>query len=88
MTVHLPTAQFPPVLANLVVLAINTAHITVAKKDCTRPFSAGDWRFLTMMSTDRCHNGQSAGATKPQFTFNPVDTTNTGAKVTLNKMCF
>ena len=88
MTVHLLTTQFPPVLANLVVLAINTAHSAVAKEDRARAFSTGDWWFLAVVSTDRCNNGQGTGATKPQLAFKSVDTTNTRAKVTLNKTRF
>jgi hypothetical protein len=40
-----------PVLAYLVVLAINTPQITVTKEDRPRPIGPGDDRFLSVMYT-------------------------------------
>jgi hypothetical protein len=61
------------VLAYLVILAIDTSHIAVAKEHCPRPATAGKSRFLTMVSTDRRDNGLASRVTKPPFPLQTID---------------
>jgi hypothetical protein len=42
-----------PVLAYLVVLAIGTPHIAIAKEHCARPAGARDSWFLPMVGANR-----------------------------------
>jgi len=42
-----------PVLAYLMVLAINTAQVAVTKEYCPRPPAAGENRFLSVVVAER-----------------------------------
>ena len=72
----------PPVLAYLVVLAINAAHIAVAEEDGPRPPAAGNNRFFTVVGAYRGDDGQTTGMTKAGLVIKSVDTAQVRADIT------
>jgi hypothetical protein len=61
------------ILADLVILAKDTAQIATGKKDGPRPPLPGDGRLLAMMETDVGHQGLGADAAEPNLAGQPVD---------------
>jgi len=53
MSVNFIAPLYSIILAYLVVLAIDTAHIAVAEENCPRPPASGKRRFLATVSADR-----------------------------------
>jgi hypothetical protein len=61
------------VLAYLVILAVDTAHIAIAEEHCPRPATAGKHRLLSMMSTDRRDNWPATGMTEASLVLQTID---------------
>jgi len=70
-----------PILAYLVVLAINAPHIAVAKEHGPRPPGSGNSRLLAVMGADCGDYGQMSRMTIAQFILQPIDPTLPGADI-------
>jgi len=82
MAIHLLGLLPFPILAYLVILAIDTPHIAIAEEYRPRPLTSRKSWLLTMVSANCSNYGQISRMAKPQFTFKPIDPTLAGADVT------
>jgi hypothetical protein len=55
------------ILAYLVILAVNTSHITTAEKYRSRTPCPGEYGFFSVMSTDRRYGRQESRTAKTLF---------------------
>ena len=67
VAVHFLRLLLFPVLAYLVVLTINAAHIAVAEENRPRPPGPGNSRLLTVMGADRRDYGETSGMAIGRF---------------------
>jgi hypothetical protein len=78
---HLFGLLLPPILAYLVVLAIDASHVAVAEEDRPRALAARDGGLLTMVSTNSRDYGQIAGMAKSALVIQTVDVAYPGTDV-------
>ena len=77
-----------PVLADLVVLAIDTAQITVSKKDGARTLFAGENRLLAVMVAVRGNNRQCPGIAVSHFTAEAINPAFSRADIAVSQPLF
>ncbi len=73
MTIHLLRLLPFPVLTYLVILAIDTPHITIAKEYRPRPLTPRKNRLLSVVSANGSDYRQVSRMAKPRFTFKSID---------------
>jgi hypothetical protein len=76
------------VLAYLVVLAINTPHVTIAKENSAGATTPRKHRFLPVMSAYRSHDREMTGVAGTHPTFEPFGMTFTRADITFRQPVF
>jgi hypothetical protein len=79
--IHLLGLLLLPVLAYLVVLAIDTPHVAVAEEHCARSLGSRYSGFLAVVSADRRHYRQIGRMAKTALVFQPIDAAFSGTDI-------
>jgi hypothetical protein len=61
-----------PMVADIIILAENTAQVAAGKEDCTRAAAADKDAFLAEMRTNGTYKRQITDATKAQLIITPI----------------
>jgi len=62
-----------PVVADLIILAIDTPHIAITEKYSPGAFAAGKDRFFAVVVADGRYQRQSCRMAESFFAFEPID---------------
>jgi hypothetical protein len=77
-----------PILADLIILAIDTSQVTVTEEYRPRTPAAREDRLFSVVGTERSNYGLVSGMTEPKLTFKTIYTTRPGADIARNQPCF